>query len=310
MLERVCEAFMNEQDIEKLILDNALSIEEQLYLKQILLEISTTGSSSSLNNLWEADYEEIPVSIHEFITNDRYLGKSLTDDFGNLTLYPYWVDTLEQIFNPSNEIMECAFSGAIGIGKSTIAVVGMCYVLYKLLCLKNPAGYYKLNKGSKIALAFFNINMDQAYGVGYSKMQAYLKASPWFLEHGTVYGRNFTTYYPGKDIEILVGSKRDHFIGRDVFCVSGDTEILTDHGFKKIEELNNSTVNLYNQDNNGELFLTSAEVIKTADTDIIYEIELEDGTVLKCTGDHKLRLSDGSYKMVKDLSDNDDIMEV
>ena len=208
---------MTEEDIQEMIIKNNLTEEEQVYLKQILLEMSSEGTSQSLNNLWAADYEEIPVGIREFVTNRDYLGNSCTDAEGNLTIYPYWVDVLDYIFTQDNEVFESVFSGAIGLGKSTIAVVGLCYILYKLLCLKDPAGYYGLQK-TRIAIAFFNVNMDQAYGVGYAKMQSYLKASPWFLEHGSLYGRTNPTYYPGKDIDILVGSKMDHFIGRDVFA--------------------------------------------------------------------------------------------
>lgn len=196
----------------------SLTEDERVYLQSILNEITESGESPSLNDLWSADYDEIPVDIEEFMTNDLYLGKSLKDDNGNLTVYPYWIDMLKKVFDKDSEITELALSGAIGLGKTSISVIALCYILYKLLCLKNPTFYYKLPKGSKIAIAFFNINMDQAYGVGYAKMQSFMKQSPWFLEHGTLYGRTYQTYYPGKNIEILVGSKTDHFIGRDIFA--------------------------------------------------------------------------------------------
>ena len=173
-------------DIQEMISNENLTEEEQKYLQMILQEMSTNGKSKTLNDVWSTDYEEIPVSIEQFISDDRYLGNSLKDAQGNLTMYPYWVNVLKKIFSPDAKYAEVALSGCIGSGKSTIAVVALCYMLYKLLCLKNPAGYYKLNKGSKIAIAFFNLNMEQAMGVGYTRMQNYLKASPWFMEHGEV----------------------------------------------------------------------------------------------------------------------------
>ena len=115
-------------------------------------------------------------------------------------------------------VHNCGLSGAIGLGKSTIATVGLAYVLHRLLCLKDPAAYYKLTRGSKVAIAIFNISLDQGFGVGFSKLQSMLMKSPWFLEHGTVSGLKNQTYYPGKDIEILVGSKMEHFLGRDIFA--------------------------------------------------------------------------------------------
>lgn len=115
-------------------------------------------------------------------------------------------------------VHNCVFSGAIGLGKSTIACVGLAYIIYKLLCLRNPSQYYRLSKKSKIAIAIFNVSLDQGYGVGYYKIQQYCQSSPWFLRHGTLSGRTNLTYYPDKDIEILVGSKMEHFLGRDIFA--------------------------------------------------------------------------------------------
>lgn len=171
-----------------------------------------------LDLLWLEDYEEVPVSIEEFITNPEYLGSSFLDDDGNTLLYQYWIDRLKEIWDPDSNIWELALSGAIGIGKSTIAVICMAYTLYKLLCLKDPAGYYKLTKGSHIAIAFFNLGLNQVYAVGYSKLQGYLQSSPWFLRHGQLYGREGSkTYYPDKDLRIVCGSRMEHFIGMDIF---------------------------------------------------------------------------------------------
>jgi hypothetical protein len=51
-------------------------------------------------------------------------------------------------------------TGGIGLGKSTIADIGLAYILYKLLCLKNPQEYYGLNSTATIAVAFFNITLS------------------------------------------------------------------------------------------------------------------------------------------------------
>lgn len=201
----------------------SLSPEEKEYLAEIINQISTNGSSEMLDDLWAMDYYEKPVSIIEFLTNDEYLGKSVKDAEGNLTIYDYWIDKLQKMFDPSedNPIQEVALSGCIGSGKSTCAVIGMCYFLYKLLCLKSPASYYHLATNSTIALAFFNVTLNQCYGVGYAKLQNYCKASPWFLRHGKVIGRTNPTYIPD-GIEIVAGSKNEHFIGRDIFCAMLD----------------------------------------------------------------------------------------
>ena len=43
--------------------------------------------------------------------------------------------------------MKVIFGGSIGTGKSSIACIGISYVIYKLLCLKDPAEYYEVMKG-------------------------------------------------------------------------------------------------------------------------------------------------------------------
>lgn len=99
------------------------------------------------------------------------------------------------------------------LGKSTIADIGLAYILYKLLCLKNPQEYYGLNATATIAVAFFNLTLSQSYGVAYGKMQDMLKMSPWFLEHGDMVGNQNLQYVPGKSIELIVGSRPEHIIG-------------------------------------------------------------------------------------------------
>lgn len=196
----------------------ALTAEEFEAVRAILSELSNDGESRTLDALWQADYEEIPVDILTFITDRRYLGESFVAEDGHVLIYEFWRETLKEIFSSDSQTFEVGLSGAIGLGKSTIADIGMAYVLYKLLCLKDPAAYYKLTRGSKVAVAIFNISLDQGYGVGYAKLQSMLKKSPWFLEHGTLSGIKNPTYYPGKNIEILVGSKMEHFLGRDIFA--------------------------------------------------------------------------------------------
>ena len=287
-----------------------LSEEEKAYLAEIVQELEAKGQSQALSNLWSIDYYEKPVPIYEFLTNDEYLGKSLKDPEGNLTIYDYWVDKLEKMFtyDEDNPIQEVALSGCIGSGKSTCAVIGMCYFLYRLLCLKSPASYYRLATSSTIALAFFNVTLNQSYGVGYAKLQKYCQNSPWFLKHGKVLGRTNPTYYPD-NIDILVGSKNEHFIGHDIFCLEGNTEVITTDGMLPIQELVNNPKYIYTADMEGLLRLTDlpVEAVLQGYTDTLIELELEDGTVIKCTPDHKFLTLNRGWVMAKDLTEADEL---
>lgn len=214
--------------------DKLNSSEKQVVL-QILQEMQTEGRSETLESLWYADYDEIPVSVEEFITNPRYLGKSTRN---GESIYPYWRHKYNEIFDDSLNYEEIVLTGAIGVGKTRTAVICLCYLLYKLMCLKNPQEYFKFNEGDKITIFFLNINLKLAEGVGYKTMHQYLLNSPWFMERGTQSGRTNLVYNPPHNIGITYGSKSDHALGQQVYCAFLDEVDFTKGGIKGGDVLN------------------------------------------------------------------------
>lgn len=283
-----------------------LNDEERRVLMNMVNELIDTGSSNTLKSLWLEDYEEVPVDIDTFIDDIEFLGGSIGD-----TLYPFWRDVLRELFSPGAKYFECILSGAIGIGKTTVADIGIAYMLHRLLCLKNPPEYYGLSKTSIMTINFFNVTKNLAYGVSYNKLQSMLKNSPWFLRHGTLYGRKNQEYIPGKNIEINIGSQVEHSLGQDVFCVTGDTEIVTDHGTIQIQELDGREVRVFQFYEDGQIGLSDpCEVMLTGYVDELIELELENGSTIRLTPSHKVMLSDGSYKRACELTSEDEVKSI
>lgn len=199
------------------------------------------------------------------------------------------------------------------IGKTTIAVYGMCYVLHRLMCLKKPQAFYSLANSDPIVFVFFNVSLDQSYGVAYKKFQTALMMSPWFLEHGEVTGLQSKVYHPSKNIEFRVGSQTNHSIGQNVFCVTGDTQILTDKGYISAEELschdNGELIASYNV-KSGLIEYSDTTVESTKHTMELISITLADGSVIKVTDYHPLLLKNGSYKLAKDLTIDDELADI
>lgn len=290
----------------------SMSEEEKQIFFKILREMIEKGESETLTSLWYEDYEEIPVDIDTFIEDPEYLGNST--DRGRL-IYPYWRDVLRKIFAPGAKYYEVAITGGIGLGKTTIAVIGLCYMLHKLLCLRDPQAYYGLTKSSVIGIAFFNVSMDLSFGVAYRKMQNFLLESPWFLRHGEVRGNKDKIYVPGKNISFVVGSKEEHGLGKDIFCLTGDTKIVTSQGIKTLEELEGEKVSVlsFNIDTGRFEWSRPSLIMATGVRDDIYEITLEDGSVFRCTGDHKVlvRKNNGyEYVEARNLREGDDIVSL
>lgn len=283
-----------------------LSRENKELVLKILSEYKETGQSQTLKELWEVDYNEIPVSIDEFICNPYYLGKSTRN---GESIYPYWRKKYREIFDQHLAYEEIILSGAIGVGKTRTAVVCLAYLLYRLMCLKNPQEYFSFNEGDKITIFFLNINLALAEGVGYTTLHEYLLASDWFLERGTVTGRVNLRYNPPHNITITFGSKSDHALGQQIYCLSGDTKILTTNGIYEISDLCDKEFKTYCLNGSGEIVTSEITTVKeTKVANDYFEIELEDGTTIKCTPEHRLLLKDGNYKCAKDLTLNDELL--
>lgn len=190
---------------------------------------------------------------------------------------------------------------SIGIGKSFFAILCMLYLLYRMLCLKDPYLYYGLQPIDKITFSLINVTIEAAKGVAWDKLQQLVQSSPWFMSHGKMSGRTDIIWTPDKRIELVVGSSNNAVIGRAVFCLDGNTEILTDKGYKKMKSLVDKKIKVVSYDN-GKLYLSSPCTVKpTGISDVEYHIELEDGTVIKCTENHKFLLKKLGYIQAKDI---------
>ena len=196
-----------------------LSEQEREAVNKILKELSNNGSSLRLNSLLYADYKEIPVDIITFIEDDQYLGYAWKDAEGNSKLYPYWKNILKQIFpDPfTTSVNNFIESGARGLGKSEIAVTIAAYLMYRVMCLKNPIDYYGLKPTEKICFAFMNITKTLAEDIANSKFQNTIKLSPWFMSRGTLVGRDYQLWVPPDYIQIIIGSQSSHVLGLPIF---------------------------------------------------------------------------------------------
>lgn len=196
---------------------NSLNETEQQTILTILHELSETGESETYEKVWLADYEEIPVDIDTFLEDPEYLGNAT--NMGT-QIYPFWREQLRKIFAGGDTAYEeIAFTGAIGIGKTQIAVYAIAYLVYRLLCLRYPQRYFGFADTDEIAIFFFNATVALAQAVGYGRLHNCLMESPWFLEHGSVHGSQDNPYYvPGKHIAIKAGSKASHGLGQQIFC--------------------------------------------------------------------------------------------
>lgn len=248
------------------------SPQEQRYFINILTELSEKGYSQTLEQLYLVDFKEVPVSIDRFLTDPYYLGET---NGNGAQIYPGWWNVYHDVFDNTNDIYEVILSGATRIGKTSTAVSCMAYMTYLLMCYRNPQKYYGLKEISRATIAFANLTKELAEGVSFREYNDTLLKSPWF-------------------------------------CLSGDTEILTDLGYIKLCD----AANMHNlhiatmQSDRSIKYVTPKAIVKTKEVTELIEVELEDGTTIKGTPDHPVMLTDGAYKQLGELTENDDVMTI
>lgn len=218
---------------------------EKKQLHKILVELSEHGYSQTYEQMWLADFKEVPVSIDQFLCDPLYLGN--TNDNGNM-VYPGWRPVYRDVFNSHNEKHEVILSGATRIGKTSTAVSMMAYMTYLIMCYRNPQKYFGLKAVSRVTVAFANLTKDLAQGVAFREYNDTLRFSPWFMEHGSL--TNSTTkpvYIPeGNQIELVTSSDAAHLLGMQLWACIIDEVNFNRAGVKDITISKAHMNHLYN----------------------------------------------------------------
>lgn len=169
----------------------------------------------AINKLLEV-YEEIPVDIDTFLESPKYLGK--TTNYGK-AIYPAWRIALREIFADPYKYTAIVLTGCIGSGKSTIAVFIALYMLYCLMCLKDPHAYFGIEATqNNIMFIFNNLTLTKAFKGVMGTFMGHCLKSPWFLARGRVVGDVNKTFLPNKRIRFDIASEEYHVTSTDCFC--------------------------------------------------------------------------------------------
>lgn len=190
-----------------------------------------TSATTKLN------FKEIPVSIREFISSKRFIG-DLTKKDGVLgkAIFPRWKRELTFLMEEPTKYIP-VLTGAIGVGKSRAAIIGMAYVMYIHLCLRDPWAYYGKAAGGKMAVVFFNLNKSLGESKGFNILQNYLLSSEWFRNRGRISG----TVAPRIEFNlfdyILASPNAQAELGQDVIVALMDEVDSPKAGLKQKEKV-------------------------------------------------------------------------
>ena len=137
------------------------------------------------------EFDEKPVAIEEFVTSENYLGlpplskyqydsiKAMSQIYKKQTLINVYGerDGLDRWKQTCNEVILQLGKGS---GKDYMSTISVAYIVYLLLCLKDPQKYYGKPPGDAIDILNIAINSEQAKNVFFKGFKMRLDKSPWF----------------------------------------------------------------------------------------------------------------------------------
>jgi hypothetical protein len=142
--------------------------------------------------LKSANFEEVPVDAKTFVEGEDFLGQP------PLSSHQYdIVEAMSQIYKIEDVIHimgeeegrryykkytknEVILQLGKGSGKDFTSTVACAYIVYKLLCLKDPARYFGKPAGDAIDIINVAINAQQAKNVFFKGFKSKIERSPWF----------------------------------------------------------------------------------------------------------------------------------
>lgn len=152
----------------------------------------STMFNEFLEVLKETNFAERPVDAKTFVEGEAYLGQPpLSDIQYDIVEAMSQIYKLEDVIDLMGETEgrryykkytknEVILQLGKGSGKDFTSTVACSYIVYKLLCLKDPARYFGKPSGDAIDIINVAINAQQAKNVFFKGFKSKIERSPWF----------------------------------------------------------------------------------------------------------------------------------
>jgi len=137
------------------------------------------------------EFEERPVELDEFVVSHEYLGLPPLSEYQYMLIRAssqiYKRATLNKLYGEESgekrwkeTVNEVVAQLGKGSGKDYCSTIAVAYIVYLLLCLKDPAKYFGKPPGDSIDLINIAVNAQQAKNVFFKGLKTRIDKSPWF----------------------------------------------------------------------------------------------------------------------------------
>lgn len=147
--------------------------------------------SDYLGALDKGEFEEKPVDLKTFLYDEKFMGlpplSEYQEEIVEVGSQIYKEYTLIALYGEEygknlwrRTKKELVVTLGKGSGKDMTSTIICAYIVYKLLCLKDPASYYGKPKDDNIDIINVAVNADHANKVFFSGLKNRIKNCPWF----------------------------------------------------------------------------------------------------------------------------------
>lgn len=168
-------------------------------------------------------FDEIPVTLEEFVTSKDYLNfgelsdeqysmiKAASQIYRKETLYEIFNDPKDAELRWSQTCNEVIAAWGKGSGKDEMSAIACAYVVYLLLCLRDPQAYFGKPKDDAIDIINVAINAKQAREVFFVKFMNRIKNCKWFqgryrsVQDKVIFDKSITVYSGHSEAESQEG---------------------------------------------------------------------------------------------------------
>ncbi len=156
-----------------LMREEALKIEDKETRETWMDALQTFARTGNFHKLMEAtEWRRKVVSMEHFLYDNFYLGLERG------SLYPKIEEALMQI--DEGDFNEVILMGAIGIGKTTLANIGLVRDAYKLSCMRSPQTSFGLQSKTWITFTIQSVRFSTAQKAIFTELGGLVNNSPYF----------------------------------------------------------------------------------------------------------------------------------
>ena len=173
--------------------------------------------------------------MKEFLESRRFIKKSDEAREHNKKI-------LINVFDKGN-YEEVLYIAGIGSGKSYLTSKAIEYIIYRLLCLKNPQNHFRFARGTKIAFINISKSFSQAKDIVFGEIKNRIDNNPWFQKYYPPDPKIKSKLRLPKNLFILpLGSNEEAPLGYNIFGA-----VIDEASFHTATETKDYAEESYNQ---------------------------------------------------------------